>query len=440
MKKLLNKWRAYIRENENDVLTEQKEQVLRRGMRDKDPNGPIRKLQNMLKNLKPPLYAEQPDGIYGGKTQEAVKDFQRTQVKAKKMPPRNERGRSNINGIAGPMTMALLQQASGSSKSAPKAKEPQNRKVALTNGIAARLKSDLSGFVDEGEMDNVVTLLKFADKNGILAAVSQKYMSMTGDGLQATIRGVMGVHELKNQALKILGGKAAKKDITTQLGDATPQTGTIDAILQFFQGDPIRDKKALEAKNLLLVFNGEHLKAVADGQVVRRWTATTGKLDLIDHFSPFNTPNFMRKALQGVKDFGGIPEGMYRVGDLQTAEKYVKPGMLDKLKYIGHEIEGVFGGKKQHHEFRAKTIGSKIAWGEHRIRIYGRGLPKVYPEAARQRGGFFIHGGELEGSSGCLDLGEDMPDFAKWWTMNTIGRRKKLFLKVQYPFLFDADY
>jgi len=240
MQKLLNKWRAYIRENENDqekidvatdqledVLTEQKVQVLRRGMRDKDPNGPIHKLQNMLKNLKPPLYAEQPDGVYGGKTQEAVKDFQRTQVKAKKMPPRNERGRSNIDGIAGPMTMALLQQASGSSeeqpKSAPKAKEPQNRKVALTNGIAARLQSDLSGYVDEGEMKNVVTLLKFADKNGILAAVSQKYMSMTGDGLQATIRSVMGVHKLKNKALAILGGKAAKKDITTQLDDAIPQ-------------------------------------------------------------------------------------------------------------------------------------------------------------------------------------------------------------------------
>jgi hypothetical protein len=212
-------------------------------------------------------------------------------------------------------------------------------------------------------------------------------------------------------------------------------TGTIDSILHFFQGDPTRDEKALKAKKLLLVFNGDHLKAVADGQVVRRWAATTGKLDLI-----INTPNFMRKALQGVKDFGGIPEGMYRVGGLQTAKKYVEPGMFDKLKYVGREIGAMFGGKKQHHAFQAKTIGSKIAWGEHRIPIYGRGLPKVYPEMVRHRGGFFIHGGELEGSSGCLDLGTDMPDFAKWWTMNRIGRRSEIYLKVQYPFLFDADY
>jgi hypothetical protein len=272
MQKLLNKWRAYIRENENDqekidvatdqledVLTEQKVQVLRRGMRDKDPNGPIHKLQNMLKNLKPPLYAEQPDGVYGGKTQEAVKDFQRTQVKAKKMPPRNERGRSNIDGIAGPMTMALLQQASGSSeeqpKSAPKAKEPQNRKVALTNGIAARLQSDLSGYVDEGEMKNVVTLLKFADKNGILAAVSQKYMSITGDGLQATIRGVMGVHKLKNQALAILAGKAAKKDITTQLDDATTMSQDVkDHIRDAYGAIPFSVWDAIETVPRFLKF------------------------------------------------------------------------------------------------------------------------------------------------------------------------------------------
>lgn len=235
--------------------------------------------------------------------------------------------------------------------------------------------------------------------------------------------------KITSQKLKQIIKEELEKELLKEI------TGTIDSILHFFQGDPTRDEKALKAKNLLLVFNGDHLKAVADGQVVRRWDATTGKLDLI-----INTPNFLRKALQGVKDFGGLPEGMYKVGDLQTVKKYVEPGMFDKLKYVGREIGAMFGGKKQHHKFKANTIGSKIAWGEHRIPIHeirGDALAKLYP---KNRGGFFIHGGELEGSSGCLDLGKDMPDFAKWWTMNIIARRRKILLKVQYPFLFDADY
>lgn len=217
-----------------EVLTEQ--QVLRRGMRERDPNGPIHQLQTALKTLN--LYAGEVDGVYGGGTRDAVRAFQKKQVEAGNIPAKNKRGRSNIDGIAGPVTIGAIASASGSSglgsffqklkttffgkeqpKSAPKAKKPQNRKVAMTNAMAARLQSDLSGYVDEDEMKNVVKVLANADKMGILSAVSQKYMSMTGDGLQATIRGVSGVAGPKNQALALLGGKKAERDIATITDD-----------------------------------------------------------------------------------------------------------------------------------------------------------------------------------------------------------------------------
>ena len=69
------------------------------------------------------------------------------------------------------------------------------------------------------------------------------------------------------------------------------------------------------------------------------------------------------------------------------------------------------------------VVFSQIAWGQHRIRIIGRALG---------RGGFFIHGGTLRGSSGCIDLGEKMPEFAKFWTINTFRRRRGPKLYVEY--------
>jgi peptidoglycan hydrolase-like protein with peptidoglycan-binding domain len=227
-----------------EVLTEQ--QVLRRGMRERDRNGPIHQLQTALKTLN--LYAGEVDGVYGGGTRDAVRAFQKKQVEAGKIPAKNEKtGRSNIDGIAGPVTIAAIASASGSSglgsvfqqlktrffgKEQPKTQqgtEPPKpmygkRRVTRTDTYTRLIIKNLEGYVDAPKMNMVVKVLKRADDRGVLSRVVQRYRNKTGDGLQDTIRGVMGVHKLKNQALAILGGKAAKKDITTQLDDAVPQS------------------------------------------------------------------------------------------------------------------------------------------------------------------------------------------------------------------------
>ena len=228
-KNFLTEWKKFIL---NEAA---KPALLKLGMKEKDKNGPIHQIQTLLKNLKSPsgkpFYAGEVDGDYGRGTKTAVSDFQKAQIDAGNLPAKNKRGRSNADGIVGPSTKSLLTQASATdnnigkpapSPAAKKAK-PQSKKAAMTNAIAARLQSDLSGYVNEDEMKNVVKILKVADKMGILSAVSHKYFSLTGDGLQATIRGVVGVAGPKNQALALLGGKAAK-DYTTQVVDGMKES------------------------------------------------------------------------------------------------------------------------------------------------------------------------------------------------------------------------
>ena len=73
---------------------------------------------------------------------------------------------------------------------------------------------------------------------------------------------------------------------------------------------------------------------------------------------------------------------------------------------------------------RADSIWTNIAWGEHRILIHPSNKAK---QKGRMYGRteFFLHGGDVPGSSGCIDLGNYIKDFAQMWSMNSIARRSK---------------
>lgn len=227
-----------------EVLTEQT-QVLKRGMKETDPNGPIHKLQTYLKDKN--LYRGEPDGKYGRGTQLAVRALQLQLIRGKKLPPKQPSGKSSADGIAGPQTLtaaglrlgatplpgaasatSIPGAATSTQQRASSSEEPKpmygKRWTTRTDLISAGIIKNLKGWVDEPKMSKVVKLLKMADDKGILSQVVQRYRNKTGDGLQGTIRGVMGVHKLKNQALAILGGEAEAKDITTQIDDAVPQS------------------------------------------------------------------------------------------------------------------------------------------------------------------------------------------------------------------------
>ena len=52
--------------------------------------------------------------------------------------------------------------------------------------------------------------------------------------------------------------------------------------------------------------------------------------------------------------------------------------------------------------------GSSSAWGDYRVAVHPYPTTKTYG-----RGGFFIHGGMIPGSAGCIDLTKDMKKFIK---------------------------
>ncbi len=65
------------------------------------------------------------DGDYGGRTVRAVKEFQKAQIKAGKLPAKNKRGRSNVDGVAGKLTVQALKNLDKGVKAKPASASPK---------------------------------------------------------------------------------------------------------------------------------------------------------------------------------------------------------------------------------------------------------------------------------------------------------------------------
>jgi hypothetical protein len=182
-----------------------------------------------------------------------------------------------------------------------------------------------------------------------------------------------------------------------------------------------------------------------------------------------------KKELSGVKNYGPIPEGPYSLRHkLQEADIKADPSIYDSLvlamedyvnsfdqenygegelhpyqKISKEEWQEVIGKRATQHaevggEFGARGFGglrmgssanvnddranpyTAAAWGHFRVRIskVNSSAKKMMKRGAgyNRRDGFLIHGGTVAGSSGCIDLGEEMDDFAKFWTVSGVGK------------------
>jgi hypothetical protein len=226
--------------------------------------------------------------------------------------------------------------------------------------------------------------------------------------------------------------------------------------------------------NSFLYFNGSQLewryKGSSEGlfstelPIGGPWKATSGTLDVADG-SLTRLVNLVNgrgwtgkdsKELQKLKGFGPIPEGTYIVpapGRMleSVPKKFQKdPSLFNNIYYmmqysrtkmntgdkkaeIGKSIaHGWNPGKEQ-------SVWQSVAWGNHRIalgnnaKIKGKKISNLAQVFGR--GGFYIHGGTVPGSSGCIDLGEDMDKFAEFWTANFIatgGRGGSIPFVVKY--------
>lgn len=143
--------------------------------------------------------------------------------------------------------------------------------------------------------------------------------------------------------------------------------------------------------NLKIEFNGKTL-TLSGGSKKRSFPAVSGK--------PDNKGNFdYSKARQTQSNIGPIPAGTY----------WIRPDELWENAWY--------------------KVGSVDAWGEYRISIHPFTTTETY-----KRGGFFIHGGSVPGSAGCIDLTTKISDFVKALKSELGGKSKcQIHVKVAYP-------
>ena len=151
-----------------------------------------------------------------------------------------------------------------------------------------------------------------------------------------------------------------------------------------------------------------------------------------------------RLATAGEGGQGPIPEGRYNISHrLQDISNMSGLSFVEMLGSHAYRM-GAVGGKrnptaaKEAQEFLSKyrpdfdSIGDQ-AWGRYRVRITNvttaKSVLEKHPEAYK-RSGFFIHGGSYRGSSGCIDLGDEMDNFAMLWTL--VGMEKVMGKNIKF--------
>ena len=144
---------------------------------------------------------------------------------------------------------------------------------------------------------------------------------------------------------------------------------------------------------ITLLFNGKEL--ILTGGIktkkVYTYTADSGKPNELGRFS-------YSKERQKTPYKGPIPEGEY----------WINP--------------------KEFWENAWYKSASESAWGSHRITIHPYPKSKTYG-----RGGFFIHGGDIPGSAGCIDLTTNISQFYKDIKKEINGNTNcYIVLKVKY--------
>ncbi|MEO0819030.1 MAG: tlde1 domain-containing protein [Pseudomonadota bacterium] len=122
--------------------------------------------------------------------------------------------------------------------------------------------------------------------------------------------------------------------------------------------------------------------------------------------TPINGRFDYSPARQRVRGKGPIPVGVY----------WVRPDELDDNLANTYLMPGF-----------------ERSWGRYRLSIH------PFPTTiTHSRGGFFIHGGTVAGSAGCIDLVREIDRFAEDLKREGLeGRRCQIHLTVQYPVLGD---
>jgi len=154
-----------------------------------------------------------------------------------------------------------------------------------------------------------------------------------------------------------------------------------------------------------LVFNGSTLSCYYNGKCIASVPAVSGHANSDGEFDY----SICNQATTG----GPIPEGTYYV----NISGYEECSLFDALI-------GVFGF--------GHFPGGSVSWGDGKNRIYPNSLDIYNPCTGEtvSRSGWYLHGGLIPGSSGCIDLGPRMGLVAS--AMANVTWQGKIFIYVNY--------
>jgi hypothetical protein len=171
-----------------------------------------------------------------------------------------------------------------------------------------------------------------------------------------------------------------------------------------------------------LLFDGVKLHWMVDGKKIESWDAISGLTifnssssewsEMIKRYT--DTPEEFAKS----KNAGPLPPGKYTIGMLETRKGDHKE--VSALTTIWDKLSGKFSNiSTKEKEFQADTEFSRVGWGNFRAPIYAN-----KGTITHGRGGFYIHGGSLPGSHGCIDLMDGMDEFSKKYGMWLAATKK----------------
>ena len=205
----------------------------------------------------------------------------------------------------------------------------------------------------------------------------------------------------------------------------------------------LNDKKpAATNPTASLKFDGDYLHWLNDGEPVAKWKAYSG---LSFGNTPFNKEDYKKLMAIKVGDpdetsklklAGPTPPGPYNVGKLQvrdgvkvnSPETYSDDIGYLKALWLYKDTKNISKAKLNDlNLWGTDSDFSKIGWGDFRATL------TQTKGDTHGRSSMYIHGGSVAGSHGCIDLTDEMPDFAKWyaaWLVKNSG--KTLTLLVDY--------
>jgi len=242
--------------------------------------------------------------------------------------------------------------------------------------------------------------------------------SLTNNALKALYSGAPPTNKKKQTSGKEVVNKQSQKTPETSKAAkkaAKCETGT---------------EKVLQPK-ASLIFDGDKLSWFADGKVIKSWNAVSGLT--WKNASPNEWGKMLNKYTQNRQEWskqenaGPLPEGQYSVGPLETRSG--QPEEISGLEAFWYKLTNQFEDPTEDNKsFCKNTIISRVAWGNYRLRITPTGGQDMY-----NRDAFYLHGGSLRGSHGCIDLTDDMEDFAKFFGVwSSANKQKTMPMIVKY--------